>query len=265
MLNNPDSPFASVIGLGAFKAEYSKAGRGRWIGIIFGVGCVLAVPALLLLALYVGYTTLDVSGLYRVAGAVSLPLIAAVVALVIGAAVLYSGWNNWGLAAALYENGVALQSRKGLQQVAWSDVAGVWQRVTKHYTNGVYTGTTHSYTIQANNGEKIVLDDRLGKTVEELGNAIQRGATNTLFPRYWQSLQNGQRLTFGPLALDREKLYSGKKELRWDEIKAVKINKGLISIRKDDKSWFSWSTASVPQIPNFFIFYELVGRFARVE
>jgi hypothetical protein len=265
MINNPDSPFASVIGLGAFKAVYAKDGRGRWFNVIFGAACLLAVPALLLVAGYVGYSTLNDSGLYRVAGAVAVPLVGAVSALVIGAAVLYNTWSNWSLTAALYENGVAYQSRKGLQQVAWSDVAGVWQRVTKHYTNGVYTGTTHTYTIQTNNGEKIVLDDRLGKTVEELGNAVQRGASNTLFPRYWQSLQNGQRLTFGPLALDREKLYSGKKELRWNEIKAVKINKGVISIRKDDKSWFSWSTASVPQIPNFFIFYELVGRFSKIE
>jgi hypothetical protein len=66
------------------------------------------------------------------------------------------------------------------------------------------------------------------------------------------------------LALDREKLYSGKKELRWDEIKAIKIEKGQISIRKD-KAWLNWASASVPQIPNFFIFYDLIGRLAKVE
>jgi len=38
----------------------------------------------------------------------------------------------------------------------------------------------------------------------------------------------------------------------------------LISVKKD-KGWFNWATVTVPQIPNFFIFYELIGRFTKIE
>jgi uncharacterized protein DUF6585 len=264
MQNNPDSPFTSVIGLGAFKAEYSTAGRGRWTQVILGGLMLAAAPILLLVAAYVAYDNVTNYGTLRLWRNLPLPLLCAGGAGVLGAAALFSSWRNWRLAAALYENGVAYVSRQGLRQIAWPDVTAVWQQVTKHYTNGVYTGTTHSYTVQTNTGEKVVLDDRLGKKVEELGNAVQTAVTNSLLPRSWQTLQNGQRLTFGPLAMDRDKLYAGKKELRWDEIKAIKIDKGMVSIRKD-QSWLNWANASVPQIPNFFVFLELVSRFAKIE
>ena len=263
-MNDSTSPFAGVIGLGALKKEYKNTGARRWIGLTFGGLCLLATPVLLLIAAFVGYQTYNGGGLYRVADAVALPLIFAVIAFVLGAAIVISAWRSWGLAAALFDNGVAYQTRSGVQQANWADVSAVWQRVTRHYTNGVYTGTTHVYTVQLNTGQKIVFDDRLGKGVEELGNAVQRGASNALFPRYLTAIQNGQRVDFGALALDNQKLYAGKKELPWNEIKAVKISKGMISVKKD-KGWFNWATVAVPQIPNFYIFYDLIGRFTTVE
>ncbi len=263
MSSDPNSPFLGVIGLGALKAEYKNSGRRRWIGLIFGVLCLLATPVLLLVTAWVAYQTYNDSGLYKVAGNAAAPLIGALAAFIIGAAVVISAWRNWRLVAALFDNGVAYQSRTGIQQVSWADVTAVWQRVTRHYTNGVYTGTTHVYTIQTNTGQKIVLDDRLGKGIEDLGKAVQRGASNALFPRYYTAVQNGQRLEFGPLAMDNQKLYAGKKELPWSEIKAVRINKGQIAIQKD-KGWFNWTSVAVPQVPNFFIFYDLIGRFTKI-
>jgi hypothetical protein len=259
-----DTPFHSVIGIGAFKVEYRAPKRSRTINLVTGIVFLALGPLLLLLSAWLAYDAYNQRGLRGVDDAIALPLIAAALAFGLGVLILFNAWRNWTLAAALYESGVALNGRGGMRQAAWHDVAAVWQAVTRHYTNGVYTGTTHVYTLQTTAGEKLVFDDRLGKQVEQLGQEIQRGVTNALYPRYWQSLQNGQRLTFGPLALDRDKLYAGKKELRWDEIKAIKIEKGQIAVRKD-KAWLNWASASVPQIPNFFIFYDLIGRFAKVE
>lgn len=263
MTTDANSPFMGVIGLGNLKTEYKNSGRRRWIRLIFGVLCLLATPFLLLLTAFVAYQAYNDSGQYKVVDSAIIPLIGALVAFLIGIAIVVSAWRSWGLAAALFENGVAYQSRTGLQQSNWADVTAVWQRVTRHYTNGVYTGTTHVYTLQTNTGQKIVFDDRLGKGVEELGKAVQRGARNALFPRYFTAVQNGQRVDFGPLALDNQKLYAGKKELPWGEIKAVKISKGQISIQKE-KGWFNWASVTVPQVPNFFIFYDLVGRFTKI-
>ena len=265
-----DSPFTSVVGLGALKGEHRYKGAGKWFGVVFGMICLLAAPFLCLLSAYLGYDTYtrfgSSRGLERVLdmdSGVLITLCFGIGALGVGALVLWEAWRNWPVAAALYENGLAYNDRGGVKQVRWDDVDGVWQSVTKHYRNGVYVGTTHLYTVQARDGMKIKLDDKL-TNVEELGNHVQRGTASVLFPRYWQSIQNGQRVTFGPLALDLKGLYSGKKELTWQEIKGVKIAQGVISIKKE-KGWFNWATVTVPQIPNFWIFYELIGRFAKVE
>ncbi|MGH2522719.1 MAG: DUF6585 family protein [Anaerolineales bacterium] len=263
MQTNPDSPFASVVGLGALKSEHPHGGRAKWLNLIIGAGCLVAVPIAGLLAAYFIYDDYNRRGSTHMFDNAIAPLICGGIALVLGIPILLSSWRNWPLAAALYENGFAYHDRQGVKQVPWNQIEAVWQSVTRHYTNGVYTGTTHLYTVQAQNGVKIKMDDKLAK-VEDLGQEIQRGAATSLFPRYWQALQSGQRLTFGPLALDTQGLYSGKKELRWSEIKGVKIERGTISVRKE-KGWFPWATATVPQIPNFYIFYELVGRFTQVE
>src|SRR5262245_742000 len=119
MTNNANSPFTAVIGLGSMKAEYKNAGAGRLIGLIFGIICLLAAPVLLLVAAFVAYQTYSNAGLYRVADNAVLPLIGAITAFVIGAAVVINAWRNWRLAAALFDKGVAYQSRTGVQQVAW--------------------------------------------------------------------------------------------------------------------------------------------------
>ena len=59
-------------------------------------------------------------------------------------------------------------------------------------------------------------------------------------------------------------MYAGQKALTWGEIKAVKLAQGVLSVKKEG-GWFNWTTATVPQIPNFFVFYDLLGRLTKVE
>lgn len=258
----PSEKFASVVGLGAFKAEYPVS-QSRWTSLILGILLTVVGPALAVIGIYVGATAyfdygwrrIDNSGAY-------IWLIGGAIALVLGLLCLWEAWRRWPLIAALYENGFALNGHGGVTQIRWDQIEAVWQNVTRHYTNGIYTGTTHTYTIKTDTA-KLSVDDKYQK-VEELGQAIQRGAANALFPKYLQALKSGQRLSFGPLALDAQKLYSGKKELIWKEIKAIKIEKGYIHIKKE-KGWFNWSTVTVPQVPNFFVFYTLIREFCKVE
>ncbi|MBI3242609.1 MAG: hypothetical protein HYZ49_09990 [Chloroflexi bacterium] len=264
MQPDPSSPFASVVGLGAFKSDHSPAKSGRWINVIFSGLIVVAGPVLLLVAAFMAYNAYTRYGISKVddSGFI-LPLICGVIAVPLGLYGLYSAWRNWPLAAALYDNGFAYNDRNGFKQVRWDNIDAVWQNITKHYRNGIYTGTTYLYTVQTKDKQRIVLDNKF-KKIEDLGNAIISGSATALFPRYLQALQQGQRLTFGPLAIDPNGIYSGNKSLRWDEIKGIKIHRGTISVKKEG-GWFNWATAGVPQIPNFLIFYNLIGRLTKVE
>ena len=260
MQSQPESPFAPVVGLGALKSGHTPSTQSRRNSIITNVLFVALGLALIVAAfIWMAYASSRGSS----GGNAFILLCFGCLGVPIGAFGLFSTWRNWQIGAALYENGFAYKDRNGLQQVSWNDIDAVWQSITKHYRRGVYTGATYFYTIQTRDKKKVVLDNKL-PGIEQLGNEIVKGSSIALFPRYWQALQSGQRLTFGPLALDKQGLYSGNKSLQWSEIKAIKIQQGVISVKKEG-GWFNWASVTVPQIPNFYIFYDLVRRFATVE
>jgi hypothetical protein len=258
----PDSPFASVVGLGALKSDHTPSAASRrnellTNGAIIAIGVVLVAGALVWMSLAsAGGRSSDSSFSFVLLcfGCLAVPL---------GLFGLVSSLRSWQVGAALYENGFAYKDAAGVRQVSWPDIESVWQNVTKHYRRGAYTGTTHVYTVQTKDKRRVVLNDKL-PGVEQLGNDILSHAAVLLFPAYWQALQSGQRLSFGPLAIDQQGLYSGAKTLPWAEIKAIKIQQGVISVKKEG-GWLNWASVSVPQIPNFYVFYDLVRRFATVE
>jgi hypothetical protein len=261
--NNP--VFSSVIGLGCFKAEYGpKAGPGRKalaIGVLLALGAA-GVIGIVVYAYYI-YTTWGAS---RLDNELPVFFIFGLMALGGGAAGLWQAWRAFsdrGLVVGLYEQGVAEHVANSVRQMRWEQADAIFQNVTRHYYNGIYTGTTHVYTVVSRDRQKFVFDDRL-KDVEQLGNQLQQSISNFLYPAYVTALNTGQKVQFGPLALDRERLYAGNKSLAWSEIKAIKLQAGQIQV-KQEGGWFNWSTASVPQIPNFFVFYQLIRTFATVE
>ncbi len=256
------SPFLSVFELGPEESEhpvklFNKLGGGI-LGALFVGGGIAA-----LIVGATGAIQVFPQGLGDALGTACLPGLIALACLGIGGWCLYTAWNNWGAAVAVFDRGLAVARWDDVRQIEWDEVTAVWQAITKHYTSGIYTGTTHRYTVQLIDDTKYIWDDKY-KDIETLGKAVQSKVSNALYPKYVAALKAGSRLEFGPLALDYNKLYSGKKELNWDDVKSVKIQGGFVSVKKD-KGWFRWAGASVPQIPNFFILYALLKEFSLVE
>ena len=260
---NP-SPFTDVIGLGAFQSEHKPTGTSKAINLLVGAGLIIGTPIACAVGIWMGWDAYNSYGLNRVLDSgFLLPLLCGAIILPVGGWLLFSLSRNWNLNLALYEGGFAYIDRHGLRQIKWTDIEAVWQSITKHYQYGFHVRTTYNYTLQLNDKTKITLDNKIPK-IEQVGKAITNGSTNALFPQYVAALKSGQRVTFGPLSLDPNGLYSGNKSLTWQEIKAVKIAQGIIAIKKEG-GWFNWATVSVPQVPNFWVFIDLVSRFTKVE
>ncbi|GHO81320.1 hypothetical protein KSD_90910 [Ktedonobacter sp. SOSP1-85] len=155
----------------------------------------------------------------------------------------------------LCEQGFLLMKGSQADPFRWDQVQAMWQQVTKHYRNGIYTGTTHKYTIQRLDGHKIIFNDKF-KQVEKLGDALSDAITTFMLPRALASYNAGQVLNFGPLSVSQQGVSNGKETLPWHEIKEFGVNRGIVSVRKEGK-WFNWSTISVAKIPNFFVFMSL--------
>jgi len=148
--------------------------------------------------------------------------------------------------------------RMGSRMVAirWDSVESVWQSVTRRYTNGVYTGTRHIYTVRQWDGTKTVFNDQI-KNVEALGNTIARETLRILLPRVIEAYRAGSTITFGPLSVSQQGVSNGKELLPWYQIKGIEIQRGTVTVKKEGKR-LNWSSVRVPQIPNFFVFNALV-------
>ena len=148
--------------------------------------------------------------------------------------------------------------RMGSRMVAirWDSVESVWQSVTRRYTNGIYTGTRHIYTVRQWDGTKTVFNDQI-KNVEALGNTIARETLRILLPRVIEAYRAGSTITFGPLSVSQQGVSNGKELLPWYQIKGIEIQRGTVMVKKEGKR-LNWSSVRVPQIPNFFVFNALV-------
>jgi hypothetical protein len=175
--------------------------------------------------------------------------------LAIGMWALWTGVRERGLQVLVFPDGLTYTIRGTTEVVRWEDITEVLQQITKHYTNGVYTGTTHIYTVRRAGRPELKFNDAL-KNVEQLGNTIQQETYKLLLPRAIATYNAGGILHFGKLNVSRQGLSNGKETLAWSDIKGVKLEKGVIAVSKQGK-WLNWTTATVAQTPNIFVFTAL--------
>jgi hypothetical protein len=161
----------------------------------------------------------------------------------------------------------------------WEEVAAVWQHVVRHSTNGVHTRTDYTYSLQRVDGATAKVAAGLGAradrqsraqqlsfvpgyttdvTIEQLGRLLQTFVTRALLPQYVAAFNAGQTVRFGPLLVSPQGIAAGDKSVLWSEIDRVQTSHGYVSVRKAGK-WLSWKSVGVSQIPNYFVFNELVN------
>jgi hypothetical protein len=166
--------------------------------------------------------------------------------------VIYRSWRVY-----VCTEGFVFTRGGKVEAFRWDQIESMLQAVTRRYTNGVYTGTTHKYTVRRRDGGQVVLNDRLAD-VEELGNTISDKVTNYQLPQVISAYNAGQTITFGPLSISMQGVSNGKELLPWNQIKEMGVKQGVVSVRKEGK-WLNWSTVEVAKIPNIFVFMALVN------
>jgi hypothetical protein len=192
------------------------------------------------------------------------PLVAAFVMIIVGVILALNAFTNWNKAAVLYEKGVAYNDRKGIQSWRWEDIHYFFMAITKHYTNGVYTGTTYVYTLQKSDGARLVFNNNLNK-VQDLGGAIQQKVFPIQYQRMVDVLKQGQSLKLGPIVLNKDGMKMDKKVYTWAEVEQVGIQRGYVSVKKIGGGWFSGATTPVAAIPNLDPFLAIVDQIVKVK
>jgi len=253
-----------VFGLGTPVAFFPAGRMARWGSLITGLLFLLGSFVAAVFGVFTTYAHVQKFGPAVITRDLSTPLVLAVIAFAIGAAATWSAYSNWNRAALVYTNGIAYNDGKGLQTWRWEEVDQFLAAITRHYTNGIYTGTTYVYTLRKADGTKLVLDNRFNK-VQDLGQMVERAATPTLYKRAADAYNAGQTVSFGPVALSKGGIAFGKKSYPWTEVAQVSINKGFLQVSKKDGGWFSGASAAASTIPNLNVLLSIVDQVVGVK
>jgi len=262
---NPQLPevFQSVIAFGALKSYHPlrKSSRTGNLVILFllWAGAVVAV----LYGVYEAYTWRRY-GPVMIQDRLQTPLIVAFILFVIGIFVVWSLFANWKKAAAVYERGLAYSSRKGLELWQWEQVARLFVAITRHYTNGVYTGTTHVYTLMDNQSRKLVLNDSL-EQIEALGQSVEAQTFPLLYASASSQYNSGVAVSFGPVLLSKAGLQFNKKVYPWADVKQVSIKRGVLQVARKDGGLFSGASVAVSGIPNLRVLLSILDQVVGIK
>ena len=234
------------------RAEYRARATGKRlitgiIALIIGLACTGGGLAL------VGQSS-DSSNMGSV-------LVLVIVGLLLIAGGIYSMlygviYKNWGV--YVYDRGfVHKRGSQAGQPFRWEQIEAVWYRVTRHYRNGIYMGTTHNYRVRRQDGYEIVLNDRFAN-VATLGDTVSNQVTGAKMPQVIAAYNAGQAITFGPLSVSRQGIQNASGNLLpWPEIKDVSLQSGYVAVSKAGK-WLRWSSQPVRNIHNVFLFIAMV-------
>jgi hypothetical protein len=249
--------FSNLMGMGT-PVEVYRAKTSVIFNIIMAVFFLLAAGGAVLYALVIVW---DRWGRYYppvILQAVLPWVIGALIAFVISVLILWRTYANRKKAAVVFTNGFAYSDHKGVQAWRWEQVHDVMASVVRHYTNGVYTGTSHTYTLQKSSGQKLVLNDSL-KDVEALFTHLENNTLQQRYQRLADAYNNGNPVSFGPVLIGKQLgIQIGKKSFPWEEIEEVAINKGYLTLKKKQGGWLSGATASAGTIPNLHVLLSII-------
>jgi hypothetical protein len=242
--------FNSVFGMGAPRAYFEVKKLTRWGEAIAAVVFLGAAVIVFLWGVYSAFTGMEQYGQVVFWERFTPTLIISVICGGLGLLAVWSAFVNWRKAVALYDSGLAYRDRTGLQSWRWDQVSQIYSEVTRHYTNGIYTGTTYLYSLNLLDGTKVKFDNKFEK-IDALGNLLQEMSFRPLYEKAADAYNAGRVVTFGPVAISKQGgLVIGKKTYPWSEIAQVSVQKGYLQVSKKGGGWFSGANTLVSVIPN---------------
>ena len=250
-------PFISVIGLGGRRGYFPVKNLNRAgslaVFFILSAGSVLVF----LYGLYLSHAIYLQHGPALIGDTLTVPLLIAFALLLVGLAAGRSAFVNWNKGVGVYEQGIAVRDRKGIQAWRWDEIVSLTAAVARPHAFGIVTGTRHVYSLFNRLNQSLVLDDIYVK-VEELAEAIQAGIFPILYERAAQQYNAGQRLVFGPVAIGRDGIEIGKKTIPWTGVQQVSVKQGILRVFRTGGGWFNRASVPVSVIPNLKVLLSII-------
>ena len=258
-MDDPQIPavFNTASGLGGLLGYYPVRKANRWGNLVVCLILLAGAVLVFLYGIYSSFLAYQLHGPAVIGDKITAPVLIAVLLSGLG---LLAGWGayvNWRKGVVVYERGFAYRDRTGLQTWRWDDILTMTSAITRHYHNGIYTGTTHIYTLLNRQNQKLKLVDSIGK-VEDLAKTIDTNIFPLLYPRAVDQYNAGEMLAFGPLAISKQGITIGEKTYPWGAVKEVSIHHGILKVTKKEGGWFSGARAAASVIPNLRVLLAII-------
>jgi len=184
---------------------------------------------------------------------------AGMVILAFSSLVRYLHLNKRDYSVELFSNGFVYKKAGQRNEIIWSDIAEVYQDISRVNVYYVVRQTFYGYTLILQDTSRIKFSDSL-KEIHELGDVIQREVTRHLLPGVFNRISEGGQVKFGPYAASTKALYFQGDEIPWEKIEKLHVNYFAVGV-KTIGSWFNYSSIRTPKIPNLHIFIEVCKRY----
>ena len=258
-MEDPHIPaaFDSVNGLGGLLGYYPARKANRWGNLVVCLLLLAGAVLVFLYGLYSGFLGYQLHGPAVIGVKTTAPLLIAVLLSILGLLAGRGAYVNWRKGVAVYERGFACRDRTGLQTWRWDEILTMTSAVTRHYTNGIYTGTTHRYTLLDRQNQRLKLVDTIGR-VEDLAKVIDTNIFPRLYPRAVDQYNAGELLLFGPVTISKQGMTIGKKTYPWGEVKQVSIHHGTLRVTRKEGGRSSGGRAAASAIPNIHVLLAII-------
>lgn len=266
-MEDPHFPAAfpsQLAGLGAPKRYFPVRTMKRAGALTISLFLLVASILVFLFGLYVTFLAYQKHGPAAIDDKLTIPLLVAFAFLAFGLATGWMAYSNWSKGAAVYEGGMAVRDRTGIQAWRWEDILSLKTAVTRHHFLGIDTGTTQVYKLYNRQNQVLVLRD-IYAHVEALAKFIQDGIFPILYEQSARQYLAGQKLIFGPVAIDQTGIQIGKRIFSWSEVQQVSIRRGILKVVRREGGWNGRASASVSAIPNLNVLLSIINQVVGIK
>lgn len=258
-MNDPQIPeaFISVSGVGASHGYFPVKNWIHWVSLAIFFLLLIGALLVFLFGMVATFVAVRLHGPAMIDDKMTGPLVIAFILFVLGFLAGWSAVATWNKGVAAYEGGFAYNDRKGIQIWRWEDVVSMMSAITRHYTIGIYSGTTHMYTLYNCQNQRLVLSDSFDK-VEELAKLIDENIFPLLYGPAADQYNAGQAIAFGPVTISKTGIAIGKKTYPWTDVSEVSIHQGILKVSRKEGGWFSGASAAASAIPNLRVLLTII-------
>jgi hypothetical protein len=140
----------------------------------------------------------------------------------------------------------------------WEQIVSVRTAATAYTINFAPVGTFTTMTLERDDGAEAVLVSDL-RNAEELFDTILKETLAHLLPLMRERFRNGEKVSFGPLALSKDGIHVGSDKLPWTQCSGISASGGKLILNAKGSLLGVWKKLPMSAISNYHVMVSLIA------